>query len=198
MIPFIGITIRRANGKPLHAVVEQAAQVRLVQTTTIPGQKGRVVQVQVESESCLGSQLLFEPEHQRLRELGIWAQESLITVQPSGKALIPIQNFQGMSVKLKEGEQIGVASLCDLPGPDEPEFKPGPTLGLPPQTECNHACTCSHACTCNVACTCNHACTCDHVCTRAQCNHVGASVKALPNTPERYAELMKVLDCLTM
>ena len=39
-----------------------------------------------------------------------------------GKALIPLQNFQGMSVKLTEGVQLGVASLCDLPRPEEPEF----------------------------------------------------------------------------
>ena len=38
VIPFLGITVKRANGKPLHAVPEHVAQVRLVQTTTIPGQ----------------------------------------------------------------------------------------------------------------------------------------------------------------
>ena len=85
VIPFLGITVRRANGKPLHAVVEQAAQVRLVQTTTIPGQKGRVVEARVESESFVGNELLFEPEHQRLSEMGIWAQESLKQYSLVGK-----------------------------------------------------------------------------------------------------------------
>ena len=140
VIPFLGITVRRANGKPLHAIVEQTAQVRLIQTTTIPGQKGRVVEVQVDSETRAEEQLLFEPEHQRLSELGIWAQESLITVQPSGKALIPIQNFQGISVKLEEGEQLGVATPCDLPGPEEPVLDPEPTLGLPTRTQCTSTC----------------------------------------------------------
>ena len=143
VIPFLGITIRRANGKPLHAIVEREAQVRLVQTTTIPGQKGRVVEAQVENGDCLGDQLLFQPEHQRLNELGVWAQESLITVQPSGKALIPLQNFQGMSVKLTEGVQLGVASLCDLPRPEEPEFNPEPTLGM--ETQCHSTCACVNA-----------------------------------------------------
>ena len=161
VIPFLGITVRRANGKPLHAVAEQVAQVRLIQTTTIPGQKGRVVEVQVESDGCVGDQLLFEPEHQKLSELGIWAQESLIAVQPSGKALLPIQNFQGISVKLTEGEQLGVASLCDLPRSEEPESNPEPTLGFAPQGQRDSTCAC---------------------------------VNALPNTPERYATLMKVLD----
>ena len=86
VIPFLGITVQRENGKPLQAVVEQAPQVRLVQTTTIPGQKEQIVEVRVDSERCLGDQLIFEPENQRLSEMGIWVQESLITVQPSGKA----------------------------------------------------------------------------------------------------------------
>lgn len=73
VIPFLGITVRRANGKPLHAVIEQAAQVRLVQTITVSGQKGRVVEVQVDNETSAEEQFLFEPEHQRLSELGIWA-----------------------------------------------------------------------------------------------------------------------------
>ena len=58
--------------------------------------------MQVESESCLGDKLLFKSEHQRLSEFGIWAQESLITVQPSGKALISIQNFKGCLSSLKK------------------------------------------------------------------------------------------------
>ena len=130
VILFLGITVRRANGKPLHAVAEQVVQVRLLQATTIPGQKGRVVEVQVESDGCVGDQLLFESEHQKLSELGIWAQESLIAGQPSGKALLPIQNFQVISVKPAEGKQLGVASLCDLPRSEEPEPNPEPTLGL--------------------------------------------------------------------
>ena len=143
VIPFLGITVRRGNGKPLHAIAEREVQVRLVQTTTIPGQRGWVVQVQVESESCLGDELLFHPEHQRMSELGVWAQEALISVQSNGKALIPLQNFQGMSVKLKEGEHIGVASLCDLPRPEEPEFYPEPMRETAMQS--NGTCTCVQA-----------------------------------------------------
>ena len=161
VIPFLGITVKRANGKPLHAVPEHVAQVRLVQTTTIPGQKGRVVEVQVENDGGMGDQFLFQPEHQRLSELGVWTQESLIAVQPGGKALLPIQNFQGISVKLAEGEQLGVASLCDLPRSEEPELKPEPTLGFVPPGQRDSTCAC---------------------------------VNVLPNTPERYATLTKMLD----
>lgn len=76
---------------------------------TVPEQKGRVVKVQIDSDTSIEEQLLFKPEHWRLSELGICTQESLITIQPDGKALISIQNFQGTSVRLKEGEQLGEA-----------------------------------------------------------------------------------------
>ena len=41
-------------------------------------------------------------------------QESVISVQPDGRALIPIQNFQEISIKLDGGVQLGVASQCEL------------------------------------------------------------------------------------
>ena len=121
VISFLGITVHRANGKPLHAIVEHDAQVRLVQTTSIPSMKGRVVEAQlIDSDSFHGSELLFQPEYKVLDDLGVWTQESLITVQSNGRAFIPLQNIQGMSVKLDKGVQLGVASLCDFHGQDKP------------------------------------------------------------------------------
>ena len=90
VIPFLGITIRRANGKPLHAVVEHDDQVRLVQSTTIPSIKGRVVEAQfINSGSFCGIKLLFQQEQKVLDDLGVWTQESLIMVQSDGRALFP-------------------------------------------------------------------------------------------------------------
>ena len=127
VIPFLGITVRRANGRPLHAVVEQDAHVRLVQSVVIPGQKGRVVEACVEGDTVCGKEVLFQPEHRTLQELGVWTQESLIRVQANGKALIPVQNFQGVPIKLNEGVQLGLASQCELPVADKPEPKSGGT-----------------------------------------------------------------------
>ena len=105
--------MRRSNRKPLHAIVhvEHEAQVRLIQSITIPSQKERVVETQVDGENHHGNHFLFQPEQKLIDDLGIWSQESLITVQPSGKALIPVQNFQGISVTLEGGVQLGVVSL---------------------------------------------------------------------------------------
>ena len=113
VIPFLDITVRRSNGKPLHAIVEREAQVRLIQSITIPSRKGRVVEVQVDGENHHGNHFLFQPEHKLMDDLGMWSQVSSITVQPSGKALIPVQNFQGISVTLEGGVQLGVVNLCN-------------------------------------------------------------------------------------
>ena len=127
------------NGKPLHAIVEHDAQVRLVQTTSIPSMKGRVVEAQlIDSDSFHGSELLFQPEYKVLDDLGVWTQESLITVQSNGRAFIPLQNIQGMSVKLDKGVQLGVASLCEIPRQDEPvrETEPKQGKGVPRSSTC--------------------------------------------------------------
>ena len=57
--------MRRSNRKPLHAIVhvEHEAQVRLVQSITIPSQKERVVETQVDRENHHGNHFLFQPEH---------------------------------------------------------------------------------------------------------------------------------------
>ena len=93
VIPFLGATIRRANGKPLHAIVEREAQVRLVQTTTIPGQKGRLVEAQVENGDCLGdhSACLSLLNHPRPSgKLARWAltiqEMNLVIKHQSGKS----------------------------------------------------------------------------------------------------------------
>ena len=128
VIPFLGITVRRANGRPLHAIVEREAQVRVVQSVVIPGQKGRVVEACVEGNTC-GSEFLFQPESKTSQELGVWTQESLISVQANGRALIPVHNFQGIPIRLEEGVQLGIASQCELSVSDEPEPKVKPVKG---------------------------------------------------------------------
>ena len=92
--------MRRANGQPLHAVAEHNAQVRLVQSVIVPGQMGRVVEAHVDSDACHGSEFLFQPEHKVLEELGVWTQESLISIQPDGyKCIDPSTEFSGYVYK---------------------------------------------------------------------------------------------------
>lgn len=127
VIPFL---VHGANGKPLHAIVEHDAQ---VQTTSIPSMKGRVVETGlIDSDSFHGKELLFQPEHNILDNVGIWTQESLITVQPNGRAL---QNIQEMSIKVDKGVQLGIASLCEIPRQVEPVRGREPK-GVPHSSTC--------------------------------------------------------------
>ena len=118
VLPALGISVVRANGRKLTVSVEngvEPAHVNLVQSVIIPGQKGRFVRGQVEGNPSKMEHLLFEPKHETLEPLGLCTQESLVTVHPDGSVLIPLQNFQGMPVWLEEGSELGVARACDLP-----------------------------------------------------------------------------------
>ena len=112
-IPFLGISVLRANGEPLISACEpstpQVANVCLVQSTTIPSQKGRFVKAHVDCDPSQGDHLLFEPRHSTLESLGLNTQESLLTVHSDGMVLIPVENFQGIPVILEKGAQLGVA-----------------------------------------------------------------------------------------
>ena len=93
----------------------KVSYVRLVQATTIPGQNGRVIKAQIDAEFERERDMLFEPKHGALDPLGLTTQEALVSVLADGSVLIPIQNFQGVPVKLDEGLELGVARCCELP-----------------------------------------------------------------------------------
>ena len=82
---------------------------------------------QVDTEQYQGSDLLFEPEHKVLETLGVSAIESLISVDSSGITLIPLQNYQGVCVKLDKGTELGWAAMSNAvcarvsTGDDDPE-----------------------------------------------------------------------------
>ena len=118
VLPALGLSVVRANGQQLTASVENEvgpSHVNLVQTVTIPGQKGRFVKGQVDGDSSDLEHLLFEPKHESLEPLGLSTQESIVTVHPDGMVLIPLQNFQGVPVRPEKGVELGVARQCDLP-----------------------------------------------------------------------------------
>ena len=75
-----------------------------------------------------------------MADLGVWTQESLITVQSDGRAFVPLQNFQGTTIKLDKGAYLGVASLCDIPRQDEPvrETEPKRERRSAPQYLCEY------------------------------------------------------------
>lgn len=115
-IPSLGISVLKANGDPLILASEPSSKVVnvcLVQSTTIPCQKGRFVKAHVDCNISKGNQLLFEPRHSTLEGLGLNTQESLLTIHSDGMALIAIETFQGIPVILEKGAQLETAKCYE-------------------------------------------------------------------------------------
>ena len=86
VLPALGISVVRANGRKLTASVEngvEPAHVNLVQSV-IPGQKGCFVRGRVEDNPNKIEHLLFEPKHETLEPSGLCTQESLVSVHSDG------------------------------------------------------------------------------------------------------------------
>ena len=105
--PALGLKFLDANGLPLKALTslsqlsqeQTSAMVCLAQTSTLPGRKGRFLEAKVDPIIKLGTEILFEPNAQSLRALGLSAQESLLCVQRDGTVLILLQNFKQWILK---------------------------------------------------------------------------------------------------
>ena len=136
--PALGLKFLDANGLPLKALTslsqpsqeQTSAMVCLTQTSTLPGRKGRFLEAKVDPIIKLGTEILFEPNTESLRALGLSAQESLLCVQRDGTVLIPLQNFKQDTVDLEVGFKLGGVerlqtkflmqpSDCSLSFPDE-------------------------------------------------------------------------------
>jgi hypothetical protein len=113
--PALGLKFFDANGLPLKEYACQSlpsqdrtsAVVYLTQTLTLPGRKGRFLEAKVDPTIEPGTEILFEPNAESLRALGLSAQESLLCVQKSGTILIPLQNFKQNIVDIQAGFELG-------------------------------------------------------------------------------------------
>ena len=166
IIPYLDVSITRANGEALITSPQSEptiARVCLVQATTIPSQKGRFVNCQVDNNpfkvkcrvACEVKCCLFEPACNVVELHGLCSYESLITLNVDGMALIPVENCQGLPVKSKKGMQLGAVRPCDLPDSVK--------IDTPEKVESLDDSRC-------------------------------AAVKALPNTPERFQQLLQSLE----
>lgn len=113
MLPDLGLSITRANGKPM--VVKEdpnpiVSHVRLVQSSTIPSLKGQFLPVQAECTlpESSQSQVLFEPKRDIFESLGIHSHEAMISVCEDGHMYVPVHNCEGVSAHLEEGIEVGV------------------------------------------------------------------------------------------
>ena len=111
--------VLRADGRPLQVQSARlspnpdAAMVCLVQSSTVPGRKGRFLEGRVDAPVEKGDEFLFEPNTLALKELGLSCQESLLKVGASGQVLVLLQNFRRDDVVLDEGTELGCVELFD-------------------------------------------------------------------------------------
>ena len=110
-LPSLAISVLRRNGEPVASTPNprepQVARVSLVESVAIPGQKGRYLKAQIDCDSVLASDVLFEPYHGMLDSLGVCTHESLVHRSDDGTILIPVQNYQGVAVHLEADAVLG-------------------------------------------------------------------------------------------
>ena len=109
--PALGLKFLDANRLPLKELSQEQTMVMvcLTKASTLFGRKGRFLDAKVDSIVKPGTEILFEPNAEPLRALGLSAQESLLSVQKDGTVLIPLQNFKQNTVNIEAGFELGGA-----------------------------------------------------------------------------------------
>ena len=76
----------------------KVANVCVVQSTTIPSQKGRFVKFCVDCDPSESNHLLFEPRHSTSEGLGLNTQETLLSVHSDIMVLTSVEYFQDIYI----------------------------------------------------------------------------------------------------
>ena len=98
----------------------EVAKIRLVHSITLPSQKGRVLEAELEIPRTTESDLFFEPAKE-LRSLGIVAMQSLLVPENAGTTVfVPIANPQGVTVQLEAGSELGTVTPLELACDEDP------------------------------------------------------------------------------
>ena len=111
MLPALGIYVTQVKGQQLTTSIEnevEPACVNLARTVTIPGQKGRFVEGQIEGDPGKVDHLLFEPKHKSLEHLGLANQESVASHCSLGQCGINSpQTLPRNACQAKKGSGVG-------------------------------------------------------------------------------------------
>ena len=110
-----GLPLKEYTCQPLPIQDPNSSMVYLTQTSTLPQRKGRFLEAQVNPTFEAGTELLFEPNAESLRALGLSAQESLLCVQKNGMVLIPLQNFNHKNLISEHFSTLILRNMLILP-----------------------------------------------------------------------------------
>ena len=112
VLPALGLAITRANGESLISKHEASskvahAHVSLVQSSTIPSLKGQFLKIQPDCTlTDCKSEVLLEPQLDIFESLGLRTHESVVTVLEDGYMHVPVQNCDGVNVRLEQGTDV--------------------------------------------------------------------------------------------
>ena len=120
VLPDLGLSITRANGEPV--IVKEdpnpvVAHVSSVQTCSIPSLKGQFLKVQ--TGCTLPEACKSEPKGDVLESYGLCSHEAMVSVCEDGSMYVPIQNYDGVSVQVEEGVNIGIIRSVESFGPSK-------------------------------------------------------------------------------
>ena len=81
--------------------------IHLVESLTLPAQKGRLLKAKVASPIGDCPDLLYEPDDDLLVPLAISAAESLVAACEDKEVWVPVENSQGVKIRLGAGTCLG-------------------------------------------------------------------------------------------
>ena len=118
-IPLLGLSILQGDGTPVlshgqNSNASEVATVSLIESVTLPSQKGRMMRAKVLSPVDSGKDLLFEPDHNLLTPLGVDAYERVVARGDDGSVWLSAQNYHGITAHLEAGMQLGTVRPTEV------------------------------------------------------------------------------------
>ena len=126
ILPQLGLTFVQPNGLPLgpQLVQTEACQpkkvstVNVVSSTYLPSHKTTVLEAEIRTPFSDGDALMFEPNQEDFKKMGLHLPDVLLTQRLNGRLYIPVENSWTVSARLQPGECLGAVTACPDFAPD--------------------------------------------------------------------------------
>ena len=105
----LSVKVHHASGDPVKLVGGEInqSQVRLVQAVSVPSGKAKFVEAKLDVPLVEGEELVFEPCAETFGKHTLVAPEALVTLHSDGKVLVPVENYESMTVRLESDLVLG-------------------------------------------------------------------------------------------
>lgn len=111
VLPYLGISVRRANGQPLTlkqpSGSELTSQVRLVEASVVPGRRVKFLEAKLDFPFKKGDSLLFEPDVTILGSHRLSSPDAVMMLQADDCVLVPVENHKPLCTLIDKGTSLG-------------------------------------------------------------------------------------------